>query len=431
VSRRCPQCGTEYPDQIAFCGHDGTITIQVPPADQIPDGRLGQRYGEYLVVARVADGAMGRVYEGRHVESKQRVAIKVLHDDVAKDRVAVERFKREYETAQTLDSPWVVKVIDFGETVAVPGVSGRSWFMTMEYLEGRELGALLRSNPGQGIEVARALRVLCQAALGLEDAHQFGVIHRDLKPDNLFLCDSPEGDIVKILDFGSVKLQMETGPKLTAFGTTLGSPYYMSPEQAMGKQDVDQRTDVFAIAAILYEMLCGKIAFDGQAVAQILMKIVNEMPPPLSTQRAGMPAALDDVIEKGLSKDKKQRHATTIEHAAAALTAFGLPVQPGRAGIEQWARTPTPHIAQALATATPQAPKPFGAPASAPIATGGAAPGPAGYPAPVGAMPPPGAPSSLPPRAPMSNLGLLVGLGIGAMLLFGIFGAALMFFMAR
>jgi serine/threonine protein kinase len=427
VSRRCPQCGTEYPDAVAFCGHDGTITIQVQPPGDAVDARLGARYGEYVVVARVADGAMGRVYEGRHVQSKQRVAIKVLHEDVAKDRVAVERFKREYETARELDSPYVVKVIDFGETPAIAGGPGASWFMTMEYLEGRELGALLRSSGA--VPVARALRVLCQVALGLEDAHSFGVIHRDLKPDNLFLCDGAGGDDVRILDFGSVKLQMETGPKLTAFGTTLGSPYYMSPEQAMGKQDVDQRTDVFALAAILYEMLCGKIAFDGQAVAQILMKIVNEMPIPLSTQQSGLPVAMDDVIEKALSKDKRERHASTVELASVVLTTFGLSVQPGRAGVEQWARASQADMEQALAVATPAAAKPFGAPeppAPPPSGTPHApmAPAAAQQPA-MQAMPM----SHAPP--PSSNLVLLVGLGIGAMLLVGLLGGGVLFWLMR
>jgi serine/threonine protein kinase len=404
VSRRCPQCGTEYEDRIAFCGHDGTVTIQVQPPGETPDRRLGARYGEYVVVARIADGAMGRVYEGRHVQSKQRVAIKVLHEDVATDRVAVERFKREFETAQALESPYVVRVIDFGQAPAIAGGPAASWFMTMEYLQGLELGALLRRSGA--VPPARALRVLCQVALGLEDAHSFGVIHRDLKPDNLFLCEGQGGDEVRILDFGSVKLQVETGPKLTAFGTTLGSPYYMSPEQAMGKLDVDQRTDVFALGAILYESLTGKIAFEGQAVAQILMKIVNEMPAPPSSRRPGLPAAIDDLIEKALAKDKRRRHGTALELAADALAAFGLPVQPGRAGIEAWARAPVDAIEQALAAATPPAPMPFGA---APV--GEAAPFTA--PAEPGGFDPP-EPAPAPSRA---GLGVLVGLGLGVTML--------------
>jgi serine/threonine-protein kinase len=390
----------------------------------VADGRLGARYGDYVVVARVADGAMGRVYEGRHAQTKDRVAVKVLHDDVAKDRVAVERFKREYETARDLSSPFVVNVIDFGETPPVSDGPGKSWFMTMEYLAGRELGALLRQSGA--VPVARALRVICQVAIGLDDAHSFGVIHRDLKPDNLFLCEGPNGDEVRILDFGSVKLQMETGPKLTAFGTTLGSPYYMSPEQAMGKQDVDQRTDVFALTAIIYETLSGKVAFDGQAVAQILMKLINEMPIPLSAQKSGLPPSLDDVIEKGLAKEKRERYGTTIELAAAALSAFGLSVDPGRAGIEAWGQKSVEEIEASLASATPPAPKPFGA--SEPVAQG-----------PVPSAPVPAAPamaamsgtsvmSDAPPRPAANNMGILIGLGLGAILLLGIAGGAVLMF---
>jgi serine/threonine-protein kinase len=323
----------------------------------------------------VADGAMGRVYEGRHTQTKQRVAIKILHPDVATDKVAVERFKREFETARDIDSPFVVRVIDFGDT------PDKSHFLTMEYLAGIELGGLLRKDGS--VPPARALRILAQTALGLDDAHSFGVIHRDLKPDNIFLVESPEGDQIRILDFGSVKLQMETGPKLTAFGTTLGSPYYMSPEQAMGKADVDNRTDGLALTAIFYEMLTGKIAFPGNAVAEILMKIVNSMPEPLSQAKPGLPHALDDVIEKGVAKDKKKRFASTLEMTAAAFGAFGITVAPDRAAIEAGAKKSVAEIEAALASAPPVAAAPYAAPAAhapAPIASA---------PAVVQSMPPP------------------------------------------
>ncbi len=402
MSRRCPQCATEYPDTISFCGNDGVVTIQVPPPGQIVDARLGCHYGEYVVVAHVADGAMGRVYEGRHAQSRMRVAIKVLHADVAKDKVAVERFKREFETAQGIDSPYVVRVIDFGET------PDSSYFLTMEYLEGLELGALLRAEGAQPI--ARTLRIISQLAIGLEDAHSFGVIHRDLKPDNVFLVASPEGDQVRILDFGSVKLQMETGPKLTAFGTTLGSPFYMSPEQAMGKADVDNRTDGFALTAILYEMLSGTIAFDGKVVAEILMKIVNKMPTPLSQVKPGLPPALDDVIEKGVAKNKDNRYPSTTAVAAAALTAVGLPTAPERDPVEAWGKRPVAEIEAALATATPPAAAAFGA-----SAAGGAPMGqaPMGQ-APMGQAPMGQAPTGQAPtgQAPTGQAGAL---GAGSM----------------
>jgi len=354
VTRKCPQCGTAYEDAIAFCGNDGAITVQVQPEGDAPDTRLGRRFGEYVVAARVADGAMGRVYEGRHAATRQKVAIKILHDDVALDRVAVERFKREFETAKDINSPYVVRVIDFGDT------GDKSYFLTMEYLEGEELEALVRREGG--LPTARVLRILCQIALGLEEAHASGVIHRDLKPANLFLCQDPDGDSVRVLDFGSVKLQMETGVKLTAFGTTLGSPFYMSPEQAMGKSDLDTRTDLLALAAITYEMFTGKIAFDGTAVAEILMKIVNAMPPPLSSVVRTLPPSLDDVIEKALAKDKTKRHGGTIEFAADVLSCLGLAATPDHASIDAWAKKTVVEFEAALATATPRAAKPFTAP---------------------------------------------------------------------
>lgn len=357
MTRKCPQCGTAYEDTIAFCGNDGAVTVQVQPEGETADTRLGRRFGEYVVAARVADGAMGRVYEGRHATTRQKVAIKILHEDVAKDRVAVERFKREYETAKDINSPYVVRVIDFGDT------GDNSYFLTMEFLEGEELEALVRREGG--LPTARVLRILCQIALGLDEAHASGVIHRDLKPANLFLCQTPEGDSIRVLDFGSVKLQMETGAKLTAFGTTLGSPFYMSPEQAMGKSDVDTRTDLLALGAITYEMFTGKIAFDGAAVAEILMKIVNAMPPTLSSVVRTLPPSLDDVIEKSLAKDKTQRHGGTIEFAADVLTCLGLDAKPDHASIESWGKKPIAEIEAALATATPRAAKPFTAPAPA------------------------------------------------------------------
>jgi serine/threonine-protein kinase len=356
VARLCPDaaCGKKYPDNVAFCGECGKITIQEQARDDI-DPRLGQRLGSYLVVARIADGAMGRVYEGRHHETKARVAIKILHAEVARDPVSVERFKREYETATEMNHPNIVKVIEFGATQ--DGMS----FMTMEYLEGEELGHLLRRE-GK-VETARLMRVAAQIALGLDYAHSFGFIHRDLKPDNIFLCKGAAGDTVRILDFGSVKLQMETGPKLTAFGTTLGSPYYMSPEQAMGKQDVDQRTDVFALAAILYESVTGKIAFEAGNVAQILMKIINQNPTPASQLVPGLPPAVDDVIDKGLRKDKTKRYGDASSLATAFGHAYGLS---GEA--KGWAEVEVSQLSAQLTSSRPPPAKAFGAVSQRPSA---------------------------------------------------------------
>jgi serine/threonine-protein kinase len=334
VTRRCPACGKVYPNAVFFCGEDGTITIQVQEGGDV-DSRLGSRLGGYLVVARVADGAMGRVYEGRHPETKARVAVKVLHAHVARDPVSVERFKREFESSTEIGHAHVVKVLESGET------PDGSHFLTMEYLEGEELGQVL--GHGQPLQPARIVRIICQLALALEHAHSFGFVHRDLKPDNIFLCNTPDGDDVRVLDFGSVKSQVEMGAKLTAIGTTVGSPYYMSPEQAMGRSDVDQRTDVFAVGAILYEMLTDKIAFEARNVAMILMRIMNEHPASPSSLNPSCPVTLDAVVAKALRKAKAERYEGVRQLAEALLVGYRL-----SESIETWAARPRAEIETAL-----------------------------------------------------------------------------------
>ncbi|GAB5548762.1 MAG: serine/threonine-protein kinase [Sandaracinaceae bacterium] len=414
MSRRCPSCGTEYPDDTAFCGHDGSVNIQVQPEGDEKDPRLGEKLGNYIVAAHIADGAMGAVYEARNAETRERVAVKVLHADVEEDEIAVERFKREYETADMFDHPHIVKVIDFGET------ADGQHYMTMEYLEGVELGEILRNDGAQ--DPARALRICAQVADALDHAHSFGVIHRDLKPDNIFLVRGEGGDDVRILDFGSVKLQVETGPKLTAFGTTLGSPYYMSPEQAKGLPDVDNRTDVFAVGAILYELSSGKIAFEAPTVAEILMKIVRLMPDPLTKVAPQVPPALEQVVVKAIAKKKEERYSTPQELVDDAFAAYGI-----EGGSAAWAERPQAELSQALATASPKA---AAAPAAAaPAAPPTAAAEPAGSP-PAAAAPAPTTAAPIAPEAvpglsssplPANKLLLLAAVaGVGLLLLGGL-----------
>jgi serine/threonine protein kinase len=353
VTRSCPACGRTYPDAAFFCGADGSITIQ----DQDPgdfDRRLGHRVGGYVLVARVADGATGRVFEGRHPETKARVAIKILHEQVALDPVASERFKREYETTKELKHRHIVQMLEFGVSREGPP------FLVMEYLEGQELGKLL--GKGRPISLARMVGVVAQVALALEHAHSFGFIHRDLKPDNIFLCSARDGDEVRVLDFGSVKLQVETGAKLTAIGTTLGSPYYMSPEQAMGRLDVDQRSDVFALGAIVHEMLTDQVAFQAPNLARILLRILNDNPAAPSVIERSAPRALDAVVAKALRKAKEERYATVREFADALLAGLGLP-----GPVETWAARPQLEIAESLGRATPPLGNPS-APSSRPPA---------------------------------------------------------------
>lgn len=276
------------------------------------DKRIGTNINGITIVKHIADGAMGRVYEAMCNGEKR--AIKVLHDEVAKDPVAVERFKREYETTEMLDHPGIVKVYQLGET------GDGSHYILMELLQGEELSALLRRKGS--LPLHEAIHILCQSATALEHAHSFGVVHRDLKPDNIFICNTPHENSVRLLDFGSVKLQMEMGPKLTAFGTTLGSPYYMSPEQAMGKSDLDPRSDIFTLGAIVLEMLTGKITFGGDNVAIILMKIIKDSAPLLSELDPKLPKKLDLPIDWALKKNKEERPGSVLEYAQAIVKAL-------------------------------------------------------------------------------------------------------------
>src|SRR5690606_1769532 len=169
-------------------------------------------------------GGMGRVYEALDLVERRHVAIKVLHPEVASDPVAVERFKREFEVSALLSSMHVIDVLDFRAT------PDGTHALIMEFLYGEELRATLRRQ--RRIPPERVVRMLSQLALALDEAHQKDLVHRDLKPENLFLCQTSEGDIVKVLDFGSVRDNAASAKKLTVMGTTIGSPYYMPPEQA-------------------------------------------------------------------------------------------------------------------------------------------------------------------------------------------------------
>ena len=342
--KSCPVCKRVYPDDAGFCPVDGTglqFASMVPVDLSTDDPRLGTRLaGRYEIRRVVADGGMGRVYEGIDKQNNSRVAVKVLHDDVSKDEIALERFKREYEMSKRLPHDFIVDVLDFQQDPT----SG-AWLLVMEFLDGEELRVVLKRE--KAIPPERVVRMLSQVAMGLDVAHNIPIVHRDLKPDNLFLCGTREGDIVKILDFGSVKDKQKDAKKLTVLGTTIGSPYYMAPEQAQGLDTLDARADVFALAAIAYECICGTVPFGGTNGPSILLAIMTKDPEPPSIKGAKQkwppPAAVDDVIEVALAKNPNIRTKTVGELADALGRAFGL-VGDHRA----WATTPATELARQM-----------------------------------------------------------------------------------
>jgi serine/threonine protein kinase len=321
--KTCPSCQRLFPDDGGFCPIDGKAlvpTSEAEPAADPEDKRVGATlcHGRYQVFRRVADGGMGRVYQALDREEGRSVALKILHPEVAQDEVSVERFKREFECSTALPHDYIVEVLAFEKT------EDQSYALVMEYLEGEELRTLLKRE--KVIPPERLIRMMSHAAIGLAAAHDRKIVHRDLKPDNVFLCGSKDGDNTKILDFGSVRDNSVGAKKLTVMGTTIGSPFYMSPEQAQALPELDHRADVWSMGAIAYECLTGTIPFKGTTGPAILLAILSHDPtPPSEAGKAhGVPVTLDPVIEAALAKSADARIPTMGELVDRIGHAYGL-----------------------------------------------------------------------------------------------------------
>jgi serine/threonine-protein kinase len=337
--KSCPQCQRVFPNDAGFCPADGTALTAAsmsPVAPSAEDARIGVRLGGRYELRRVvADGGMGRVYEGIDKQTDSRIAVKILHQDVAKDEVALERFKREYEISALLPHEHIVSVLDFQRDAVE-----KTWILVMEFLDGEELRYVLKRD--KMLPPERMVRMLSQVAIGLDDAHTRGLIHRDLKPDNIFLCGTREGDTTKVLDFGSAKDKSSNNKKkLTQLGTTIGSPFYMSPEQAQGLETIDRRADVFALAAVVYECITGQVPFLGTNGPSILLAILTKDPVP--------PTAMDDVIEHALAKNQNIRTQSVGALADAVGQAYGL-----AGDHRQWAVTAQQELGRQIAEAMPR-----------------------------------------------------------------------------
>ncbi|HEX6767298.1 MAG TPA: serine/threonine-protein kinase, partial [Polyangiaceae bacterium] len=275
--------------------------------------------GKYAVERVLGEGGMGVVVAARHLELGERVALKFLLPEAAKLPEACVRFVREARAAARVKGEHVARVLDVG--TAESGMP----FIVMEYLEGRDLG---RSIEAHGpLAVTDAVHYVLQACEAVAQAHAIGIVHRDLKPANLFLTTSPDGSpLVKVLDFGISKatsvFSHTLSPDLTTVNASVGTPQYMSPEQARDAGKVDARTDVWGLGAILYELLVGKPAFDGDSVPAIVMMIATEEPAALEGSRGDVPVALAAVVRRCLQKNREERFANVAE-LARALEPFG------------------------------------------------------------------------------------------------------------
>jgi eukaryotic-like serine/threonine-protein kinase len=259
----------------------------------------------YVVEEELGKGAMGTVYRGRHVKLKRPVAIKVMHDHLTGEPTLLERFKREARVAGKLDHVNVVPVLDVGEANGRP-------VMVMEYAAGRSLKDVMVGP----LPAKRMLALLVQLLRGLDHAHSMGLVHRDLKPDNVILQGDLADEVVRIVDFGIAVLrggEEEQGGKLTGTGMIVGTPQYMAPEQAKSEA-IDQRADLYALGVMMYEMICGRTPFDGTAMEVAITKIDND-PPPIGERVPGTKhdRVLDAFMRKLLARTPVQRFSTAHE----------------------------------------------------------------------------------------------------------------------
>jgi serine/threonine-protein kinase len=364
----------------------------------LPDPFVGQMLGQYRVVRKLGEGGMGVVYEGVREAISQRVAIKLLHGRMTRDGKTFQRFHNEARAISIVQHPGMVKIHDYQQTP--DGMA----YIVMEFLEGQSLADRLDQMKGrvkgdvkQGrLPAEEALDLGRQIASALAAAHGHGIIHCDLKPDNIFLVSDPLlrfGQRVKILDFGIAKFVLDSGGRKTTEGLILGTPRYMAPEQCEGRDSLSDRVDVYALGVILYELLAGAPPFEAASSAALMRQHMVKPPPPLTERVRGLPPQVVDLVERMLAKDPTQRPA--MAEVFARLD--GAAPQRGRARAIRIGRLwPVALAAAALSGAGLLWHLRRPAPSPPPVAARPTPPVPAPQPAPVVPAPPPAEPPPAP-----------------------------------
>jgi len=269
--------------------------------------------GRYLITRKVGQGGMGAVYEATHIIIGKRVAVKVLLEKYAKRDALVARLKKEAQLASSVQNEHIIDVTDFGQTD-----DGRT-FVVMEFLEGESLAECLARETR--LPEQRVLRIAHQAGSALAAAHKEGIVHRDIKPENLFLLRRKEQDFVKVVDFGISKSlrassDEEEAPRLTQTGMVLGTPLYMSPEQARGDDELDHRVDIYALGVIMYEAATGRVPFIGNNYLSVISQVLNEEAPPPREVVPELSEEFEAIVLRAMSKDKRDRYGSALEMLA-------------------------------------------------------------------------------------------------------------------
>jgi len=347
MSMRCPSCGTQYADDAKFCTKDGTrLQAQGAPAPAAPlsaEGMHGSSTtpramtppvgvpkqfnpaaltgqvleGRYNIVKKLGEGGMSYVYLGEDIATKEQYAIKVLSPSLVKDGNAMARLRREAALGMRLEHPNVCHIVRLGETE--DGVV----YVVMPFVQGEILSD--RNNRKGQLPLSEVVPFVQQIAAGLQVAHELKIIHRDLKPENIMITKNPDGtDRAVVMDFGLAKERKAGGEleKLTATGIILGTPEFMSPEQLRGKP-LDPRTDVYSLTLMTYEMLTGKLPFEGRNQQEMMIARLRSDPISVRTRRPDIPEAVDAVLAKGMARSADDRYPTAVEFAAALAQAAG------------------------------------------------------------------------------------------------------------
>jgi serine/threonine protein kinase len=308
TAKVCPRCGIEYPANARFCETDGSALRFVAGGADLEGSIVADRYH---ILKKLGEGGMGRVYLAEHVKMGRKSALKVLHPGMVKNLDAITRFNREATNASRINHPNVAAIYDFGETA--DGLI----YLAMEYVDGVSLASVIEANGP--LPPKRAGEIVRQTADALAVAHEVGLVHRDLKPDNILLVATREGgDLVKVVDFGIAKFADEQSQKVTKTGHVIGTPDYMSPEQFAG-DTLDGRTDIYSLGLVAFNMLTGALPFPSESARESLIMRLTDAP--MSLRRVSpdvdWPDDLQGVIEKALARDPDRRYQSASEFGRA------------------------------------------------------------------------------------------------------------------
>ena len=302
MALECPKCHSENPDNSAYCGNCATKLIEPEDISSIPTKTIdtppekltrGTIFaGRYEIIEELGEGGMGKVYRVEDNKINEEVALKILRPQIAVDKKTIERFRNELKLARRIAHRNVCKMYDLDEEKG-------THYITMEYVPGEDLKSMIKMS--RQLSVATAVNIAKQVCEGLSEAHRLGVVHRDLKPSNVMI--DREGN-ARIMDFGIARSLDARG--ITGAGAVVGTPEYMSPEQVEGKE-ADQRSDIYSMGVILFEMLTGRVPFEGDSSLSIALKHKTEAPPDPRDFNAQIPEDLGHTILKCMEKDKEKR----------------------------------------------------------------------------------------------------------------------------